>query len=435
MEVATKYVVPGLVAVLVVAAIALGTQDMAALSLFAWLGAAAALCGLAILHSTRLGVLLTAIGCFASNAYLLSRKWADHAAPSFCSLSEKVNCDVVNASDYSELFGIPITLLGAGFYAGLALAALGNTKTSPRFHQVNTLFATVALAYSAYLGLASLSMGVLCPLCISIYAGNLLLFLAGLKGLREADVQLFEDLGAALGSRSFLLVSGVFLVVVLGGTVSWTGGEQRNTLAELYAEPLGDVALDGTEPVLGDPDAPYLVLEFADFGCPHCATASRDFKYMVEENPDVQVRFRVFPLSGACNPALEGESGIERCVAAMAAECAHQQGRFWPMAELMFANQSHLAGPDLEFMAEQVNLDMAAWETCMQDDATLRAVVEDATAGAVAGVHGTPALFLRGTHAGQFVLVTWTPADLLKLVKAHRSGATLPPPGPPPPMN
>jgi Vitamin K epoxide reductase family. len=51
---------------------------------------------------------------------------------SFCAISETVNCDIVNASSYSEFLGIPIAAWGFIFYILIALMALVGffTKTS-----------------------------------------------------------------------------------------------------------------------------------------------------------------------------------------------------------------------------------------------------------------------------------------------------------------
>jgi len=444
MDILTRYVLPALTVVFAVVALALGSQGQPAYSLFAWVAAALCACGLAIVRSTRLGVFLTAVGCAASLGYLLSRKWTEHLEPSLCTIGGKIDCDLVNGSAFSEAFGMPIALIGVAFYVGLGLAALGGPKSLPRFHQVNALFALLSLGYSAYLAMASVSLGAICVMCASVYAGNALLLVAGLKGLKETEQQLFEDLGGLFTSKSFLVISGAFLVVLLVGRSAWmgrgdsiaragrSGPPDTETLASLYARPRGEVTLDGDEPILGNPNAPYLVVEYADFACPHCGQAAKDFKQLVQEYPEIQVRFKVFPLSGACNPMIEGNEGAERCLGAVAAECAGRQGKFWEMADNMFRNMGYLSLDALRFMAEEEGVDIPKWEACLQDPAAAAAVAKDIQSGLRAGVQGTPALFLRGTHGSDFVLITYTPADVLKVVKAHEAGMPLPEPRPAP---
>jgi protein-disulfide isomerase/uncharacterized membrane protein len=450
MEAFTRYVLPG--AAVLCAAIAVGTGfgGTPAVALFAGIFAAVFACGWVIATSTRWGVLLTALGCLGSNLYLLSHKWQASAEPSICTVNAVINCDLVNSSAYSELLGTPVTLFGAAFYVGLAAAAalaIARPDTSSRFHQVNALFSLAALAFSAYLGAASVAIGAVCAMCISIYLGNGLLLIAGIKGLRESDVAIAEDLGTALTSPPFWTIAGLFLAVTLAGRSAWMGRDGAIAAVEpkpahpltpservgaLYAKPVGEVTLDGSEPILGDPDAPYLVVEFADFGCPHCAHASKAFKQAVAEHPELQVRFKAFPLSGLCNPLIEGDAGGERCLGAVAAECASKQGKFWGMSQNMFRNLGYLGLDDLRFMAGQEGLDVERWEACLQDPTAHQSVIDDVEAGIKAGVQGTPTLFLKGIQGDDFVLVLYTVDEVVAIIEAAEAGVPMPPPGPAP---
>ncbi len=442
MKTITRYVLPAGLAAGLALALFFQVRGEPSFAMFAGVAAGAFGCAWAVARSTRLGVLLTALGSLGSSLYLFWHKLSASGEPSLCTVNTVINCDTVNTSVYSDLFGLPVALMGAAFYTGLALAALTPPKSTPRFHQVNALFGMLAVAMSAYLAAASVSIGAVCVMCISLYVGNLLLLIAGLKGLRETGGTPFADLAGAISSRSFLTVSVVFVVVLLVGRTAIDGGSSARTapgqpvpesrIGSLYAQPAGPVVLDGSEPVLGDPHAPYQIVEFADFACPHCATAFADFKQVVAQNPDIQVRFKAYPLSGACNPMLEGEAGSERCIAALAAECAHRQGRFWEMAGAMFKNIGYLAPSDLEFMAGQSGLDVPAWKACLEDTAAQAGVLADIDAGIKARIRGTPTLFLKGIDDDRFVLVNYGPADALAIVEAHRAGRSLPPPGPAP---
>ena len=110
--------------------------------------------------------------------------------------------------------------------------------------------------------------------------------------------------------RSTVLVAVAALVSALGcgGLPLDTGavpdGVDVTALAALYSAPAGPVVLDGTEPALGEADAPYLIVVFSDFSCLYCQTAHRALMRLVTENPDVQARFVAYPLSSDCNPAV-----------------------------------------------------------------------------------------------------------------------------------
>ncbi|MCA9569731.1 MAG: thioredoxin domain-containing protein [Myxococcales bacterium] len=419
-------------------------DEQANYAILAFLAAAVVFCAQIVVASTRKGVLVTSVLAAGCNAYLLNLKFAPHDK-AICDVGGLIGCSVINSSPASELFGLPVTLYGVGFYVGLALAALGNEKRTPRFDQVNGLFALGSLAFSAYLGWEAKKIGLFCPFCITIYACNILLFVAALKGLRENGQKLFDGVDKIFGSSSLWVITAAFAFITLVGASSWQGHEASSDVAivknredggkidtdalrRLYKRPDGVVKTDGTEPVLGRPGATITIVEFADYGCPHCAMASPLLKELVHGNPEVQLLFKVFPLSGACNPVIEGTEGVERCKAAMAAECAGDQGKYYEMSGIMFKSLGYRSDDDLLFMAREVGLDTEAWTTCMQTQSTIDAVLDDAKAGIEARVQGTPTMFVRGLVGDDFVEITQGPEALLALIEAKRDGIPLPPP-------
>lgn len=412
-------------------------------SLVAWLAAALLACAEVIRRSPRHGILATSALAFGSNAYLFSRKLEGASGPSLCNVNDVLNCDVVNTSAASELFGLPVTLYGMAFFLGLGFATLYHPRSTPRLYQITALLSGVGVLFSAYLAVEASRLGAFCALCATIYVACGLLVWAALRGLKVEGSKLFDGIADAFGSTSGLTIMGTFLVVVMVGAGSWQqrtdlpsatsngGAPGANPLVGLYSVPKGEVVLDGNEPILGDPSAPYLVVEWADYGCPHCARAARDFEQIVREYPAVQVRFKAFPLSGACNPAIPQDSGPDRCRAALATRCAQQQGKFWEMNHLVFKNIGYMAEGDLAHMARQVGLDTEAWAQCMVDPTMMEKVRADALAGARAGVHGTPAIFVKGLYGDGFVEVQRGPEAVVRLIEAREAGVSMPPPGPP----
>ena len=193
----------GAAAVAVVAALVLGEG----LAVAAWLVAGLLISAGAIQRNARTGTLLTALLCFASNGYLFSQKLDAESGPSLCNINQVLNCDIVNSSQASEMFGLPITLYGMGFYMGLVIASMFAQKSTPRLFQVSGLFACLNLVYSAWLAYESKRIGAVCVMCISIYIGNGLLLWAAIRGLREQGESLLRDLGKTPLSTSALTLS------------------------------------------------------------------------------------------------------------------------------------------------------------------------------------------------------------------------------------
>lgn len=148
------------------------------------------------------------------------------------------------------------------------------------------------------------------------------------------------------------------------------------------------VAVSTTDHVLGPAHAPVVVVEYADFQCPTCKQAAPTLKLLLERFASrVQLVFRHFPLEQAHAHAL---------AAAEAAECAAEQGRFWEMHDLLFANQEHLTLKHLHGYAERLGLDLARFTAEMDDHVYLQRVREHQDSGRRSHVRATPGLFVDG---------------------------------------
>lgn len=150
--------------------------------------------------------------------------------------------------------------------------------------------------------------------------------------------------------------------------------------------------VDGTDFILGNPEAPVVVLEYSDFECPFCHQFHQSMKQLMGqygESGKVAWVFRQFPLE-----QLHSKAPTE----ALASECAAAQGgnkAFWDYADKLFSgpgnNQLDLA--KLPVFAADIGLDRAKFEACMKDtseDGLMKNVTEDFNGAVKAGGQGTP---------------------------------------------
>jgi protein-disulfide isomerase/uncharacterized membrane protein len=373
----------------------------------------------------------------------LGKQHNPDAGESFCSAGDVFNCDVVNRSEWSEVGGVPVALIGAGFYAACAVAGFFWMRDPARHGRVPhlvTLGGGLSLLFSAFLAFQSYQLGSWCLFCIGLYGVNALLFTSGFLGMKGSTDSMAQAISAAIfgkddRSSNVMLTAGIVTFVASMFWYRSLGGESTLPVNDagkvdysgLYEPVNGKLEIDGTEPILGDPAAPYTVVEFADFECPHCGKFAPMLDELVKKQPKVRVLFKHYPLSNLCNPAISSAFHENACGAARGAECARLQGKFWEMDKVMFMNQQFLAESDLLVMAEQVGLDVATFKTCLASPEADLAVRADADHGNKAGVDSTPSLFLSGIKpGGEFVRVKGDPEDALALINAHLAGTPLP---------
>ena len=139
--------------------------------------------------------------------------------------------------------------------------------------------------------------------------------------------------------------------------------------------------------VRGAPDAPVTVLEYGDYECPYCAAAAPVLRNLLDQaDGSVRLVFRNYPLADRHPYAL---------TAALAAEAAADQGAFWQMHDVLFERQDRLTDAALRSYAEELGLDgeLVVGERAQRFGDKVEA---DFAAGVLAGVPGTPTLFIAG---------------------------------------
>jgi protein-disulfide isomerase len=148
----------------------------------------------------------------------------------------------------------------------------------------------------------------------------------------------------------------------------------------------------GADHVLGSAAAAVTVVEYGDFECPNCRQAASAVNIMlVRFAGRVRFIYRHFPLEGE-----HPRSHPHALQAALAAEAAGAQGKFWPMHDLLFKNQRELELPQLRGYAQQLDLDLVRYDAEIGDERYLRRVREHIASGERSEVRGTPGFFING---------------------------------------
>ncbi|HIJ11132.1 TPA: DsbA family protein [Candidatus Woesearchaeota archaeon] len=192
-----------------------------------------------------------------------------------------------------------------------------------------------------------------------------------------------------LGAAVIQIVLLLFVVSQLGGAAADQPNQPSAAPSAPEPTPVADVDADD-DPVLGNADAPVTIIEFSDYQCPFCSRfwsqTLPQIKSQYIATGKVKFVYRDFALS---NHPLAAP-------AAIAANCAEPQGKFWEFHDLIFGNQQSLSEASLRTWATQLGLDMTAWDACRNDPASRAEIQKDFNDGGAAGVGGTPAFFVNG---------------------------------------
>ena len=159
------------------------------------------------------------------------------------------------------------------------------------------------------------------------------------------------------------------------------GPRALDVAREIYKVPLGD------SPIRGAATAKVTMVVFSEFQCPFCGRVEPTLAQLLERyGDDLRVVWKHAPLPFH-----------ERALpAAIAAEAARAQGRFWQMHDRLFSQQTALAAADLERHAGEVGLDLARFATALADPAQKARVEADLKLGETFAVRGTPTFFING---------------------------------------
>jgi len=175
--------------------------------------------------------------------------------------------------------------------------------------------------------------------------------------------------------------------------------------------------------VLGKADAPITLVEYGDYECPPCASFAPMVTRLLEKYPDsLKYEYRHFPLTGLHPGAMR---------AAMAAEAAGQQGRFWEMHKLLLANQGKLirdpnAEADLIELGKLIDVDAESFGRSLRSDDIEQKIAKQIAQGKSEGIGGVPTFLINGTKIEQnpnsfegFDALILDELKKLKLIRVH----------------
>jgi predicted DsbA family dithiol-disulfide isomerase/uncharacterized membrane protein len=385
-------------------------------------------------------LLLAAVGIGVSLAIdvIHQRMAADVNYTSFCTVSATVDCRAVLGSRYATLWGVPVSRWALLYYGTLLAVGSGvlMTRSAALRQTLGTLIGAMALGglvFSAYMAVIALAVvRSVCLMCSALYLVSIGLVLAAWRLRSALQITGRRQLSPRAGQDRMVMIGGAVAALALVVVAGWEAvgrGVHVPSAEEIardrpdfykwwFAQPVVPVRADLGQ-ARGNRDAPVTVVEFSDFECGHCAAFHASLEQVLRRSGyDVRLVFRNFPLDSTCNPKAATRLHPDACLAAVAAECAADQGKFWEYHNLLFDHQQELSREFLFGYANRVGLDKAQFGACLSGEAARRRVEQDVLDGAQLGIDSTPTVFINGRMI-RGALEPGRLADALTLARAQ----------------
>lgn len=335
-----------------------------------------------------------------------------------CNINSAINCDAVASSKYSEILGIPLGVLGLGYFLAMAVLALTvYLQHKSRKDHEPAWFAMTAIGVITSLALAGISLGVLgtvCIVCVIVYA--LTLAQAGVAW------KIWKDSKGGISFAAKSIVSGlstaaVMVALVVAGfnflkpakqlppELQDTPGKTDapkvlSNLSPTAVEiPINKTAFSGygEDYRKGSDEAKIVIVEFADYMCPACGQTAPVLEDLMRQlGSRGLLVFKNFPLSNQCNPGMQQDMHPFSCDIAKVARCAGSKGKFWDYHLLAMSEQSKASKDRLKAWGTQVGLNDKEMDECLASKDLLEKIKDDVRVADKLGVNSTPTIFING---------------------------------------
>jgi len=192
--------------------------------------------------------------------------------------------------------------------------------------------------------------------------------------------------------------------------------------------PNGKIDLSMASPVRGSADAKVTIVEFGDYQCPKCDQWFKHEEPIIKSNyfdtDKANLYFIDFPFEGDDSP-----------VAAQAAYCANDQGKYWDYHDYLYQIQGPVqsgwaSAKNLKSAASAIGLDTNHFNSCLDSGKYADRVSHNKAVGLSLGVQGTPTFFITGPNGTTQEIDGPQPASTISSVIDQISSSAVPEFGP-----
>lgn len=369
---------------------------------------------LTILTIVLIGVLVT-----IDLAYIYYQaNYNQYALPSFCSVSELVDCDGVARTTESQFLGVPLAYWGLFLYSFIImLLSVDVLKKVPflkflevfknKFHYIASLGLISFIISMILLCVSLFGIHKICVMCAVTYCLNLLIGFVAVRGIEGGFIgaikQSWTDFTDALKPIPYRIAFTVVMLCAVG-FLGWTyttavfspALKSHRAIGEFIEAKTNKYAVTGN--LLGsDAEDAIVIKVYSDYMCPMCNVFNMMIHKLVTEFDNIRIEHHSLPLDQKCNTYLRSPFHQGSCDMARFAEAAYKQGKFWEVNSLFFEKKPQ-GDEEIIKVLEEANfdLDMEQLKKDAADPETMIPIQKDIQYAVEKDQMGTPALVIDG---------------------------------------
>lgn len=355
-----------------------------------------------------------------------------YALPSFCSVSDFIDCDGIAKTSESQFFGIPLAYWGMFYYCFVFLMLIADKLKNIKIFKFMEVFKN-PLDYIASLGLISFLISItllcislfeikkLCVLCAATYLLNLLIALIAVDfkngGFVKSFKQSVADFMDAIKNKAYLAAFIIVVILAAAGLTYTTKTcvfapqvKKAKDFGEFVKAKSNKYQVSGN--ILGDENAKVIVYIYTDYRCPICRVHNIMMHKLVKDYKNIKIIHKNLPLDTDCNKFLTRPFHEGSCTMAKLAIAAAKQNKFWDLNTLFFDKQP-ATEKDMLDIAQELGLNMQKLQEDANSDEINRELIKDIDASFKAGINATPT-----TKIGNEVIMGIRPySEYAKLVE------------------
>lgn len=332
-----------------------------------------------------------------------------YALPSFCSISDFIDCDGIAKTTEAQFFGIPLAYWGMFLYFVIAILLFADKLKNIKLFKFMEVFKN-PFDYVASLGLISFTISMillclslfeikkLCILCAFTYVLNLLIALIAIDyengGIVKAFKNSVKDFLDAVKIKKYAIAFAaavaatcVFLTFTSVSYVFTPQVKKQKDFKEFVSAKVNKYSTTGN--ILGDKDAELVVYTYTDYLCPICGVYNIMIHKLAKELKNVRFEHINLPLDMECNKYLQRPFHEGSCRLAKYAIAAEKQNKFLEINSLFFEKKPQTEDAVID-IAKSVGLNIEQLKKDAESPETAKKIEADIDKAAALGLNGTP---------------------------------------------